>query len=1577
MVAEEVIGLLFGVEGGTSIDKGSGKRISNEIAKIVDQINGDESRVPKIVLNFDASKAKDVIKSLEDDIKRLEKLGKITVTNRNASGKSGKPTSKSDADALKAQNKKYQELSSSVKEYYKNLKAVEKIELKSKTDRSDSSTWGDKTLNYTKQVELLNQLEQKYGDLKVVEENCRVTSIASAKELGISEEQRLELIQEIQEAVTNLGVASEKSSNSIQMVWQKNSDKARTYVNHLRDIGSTNEDVVKLADDVEKLAMSGDSKNLDELTKKMAELQKLAHEKGADIETFGHKLQKAFGASLRSALVGIITTKIAQYIKEIYTNVVKLDEALVNLQIASGKTREETRALLKEYSQLAKQLGATTSEVAEAADTWLRQGYSAEEANTLIANSMMLAKLGQMDSEEAATALTSAMKGYNIAVEDSIGIVDKFTKVDMEAAASAGDIATAMAETATSANVAGVSMDKLIGYITVVKEVTQDGAESVGNFYKTLFARMNNVAAGNFVDEETGESLNDVETVLNELGIALRDVNGEFRNSDNVLDEVASKWETFDSVAQHAIATAFAGTRNQEKFLTLMQHYDTALEYTTVAMESSGTAAEKYEAVLDGIEGKTNALKAAFEELSMTVINADWVVTGLEWLTKIVELLTAVSSVGDGVVISVLAVSAAILVLNAAFITAQTQIKKTIIQYANLAGVQVTDTITTEALTAALLKLSSTGLLGVITFIPRLIAAFVKYIVAKKSATMETITFNQSLQAMNITLSATKIAIGSVIAVLAILVTVYSTQTQKINENIQAHIAASEAAKEEADEYKGTAESVKELIQQYEELAATSDGVLDSAAAETARKIQDQITDLVGDQAKNLDLVNGKLDDEIRKLREIASVELDYAEDKANEQMTDATLAYREKVDTVFNSSAYTAPGALGHDGHTNYLFGLFKSDNISDVTQRYTEAFGVDMDSLRVGGNLLYDAYSLALRSQYDDIADFATQYERIAAMKTELAQEHGDSDLYAAASEYLTEFEDVYNAYASAKVTLDNIASARADSEDSTAGATDALTVSLKSALTILEKVQDGYDGLTKALSEVDAQGYLTADGLSTLLQLEKDNVLGGLELADILTQDENGYKLATDAVQKYVQALITQYETQYWVGKSFASEQDRENAIANLKTLQAVLMTLVQIQEDAADAADTERDNLEKQQDILNDQLDAYRDLIDIRKDLLQSYEDEVTYQKELARRQQNVSSLQAKLAIARLDTSAAGQARVRELEAELREAEEDLEDFTLEHAIDVLVDQLENEQTEYEQFIQRELDAIEAKINALDTTVNLEVDTSWVQEMLSQIATLISKVGGVDVDSDGDGGGGTGGSGDTTNDESNTTVVIPGSALVEQRDNILKETLGEDNFQTIDAILKHGTALDPTLADYKQKLVQIHEALIADNKKNGRDENYWVSAQQWLAPFRGGLVTTDISVAKASYETLKKQYEQATGTMCTYHTGGFVGGISALASNEEFAKLLKGEFVSTPAQMKRFMEDTLPQIANYSPSSSSNEFNAPLIEIHCDSVTSESLPELKTIVNQAVKEIQKQLDSGMSRAGYKKTPSKRLT
>ena len=172
--------------------------------------------------------------------------------------------------------------------------------------------------------------------------------------------------------------------------------------------------------------------------------------------------------------------KIGEAIRSVIDTVKELDKAVVNLRIVTGKSQEEAEKLLDTYTQMAQRLGSTTSEVAEAAIEWQRQGYEIEDANKLIENSMILSKVGMLESAEAQKYLTSAMKGYNMSVDESIKIVDQLTKIDMSAAVSAGGLAEAMSKTATSANLAGVEMHQLLGYLAVVGETTQKSMSSVG-----------------------------------------------------------------------------------------------------------------------------------------------------------------------------------------------------------------------------------------------------------------------------------------------------------------------------------------------------------------------------------------------------------------------------------------------------------------------------------------------------------------------------------------------------------------------------------------------------------------------------------------------------------------------------------------------------------------------------------------------------------------------------------------------------------------------------------------------------------------------------------------------------------------------------------------------------------------------------------------------------------------------------------------------------------------------------------------------------------------------------------------
>lgn len=1555
-------------------------------------------------------------------IEELKQVEEHTISVAAAKAKS--------ANETENQQRRYEELLDVVSRWTKESKTAAKLAAEyGNVTRDLDGHLNDTASGYEETTQRINATVQAMKQLQIIFQKDKKTGVLEiikpddfeevAKALGITTEQYEQLFAKVVEGSKVAAEAMEGADRKNQQSWTATASKIRDEVQRMYHVIAKDPNSKRLANNIIKHSKAA-SGSVGDLKNEYDELRDAIHKSGADIETWGDRFKKSFADNLRSGLAGSIIAAAGKYLRDIYQSVVDIDKATVDLQIATGKTRDDVKSMTKEYSQLAKTLGATTTEVMQSADTWLRQGHSAEDANTLIVNSTMLSKLGQMEAADAAKALTSAMKGYSVSVNDSVGIVDKFTAVDMEAAASAGDIATALSETAASAKNAGVSMDTLIGYIATVKEVTQDGAESVGTFYRTLFARMNNIKVGKFVDDETGEALNDVEKVLGELNISLRDTNDRFRNSDEVINEVGHRWNEFNDVEKRAIATAFAGTKQQEKFMVLMQNFDTAMQYATVSTESAGTAMEKFSDYTEGVEGKMNALKASFEELSITVLDSDLIADGVEFITQLLDGLTSLVDAIGGL--------NTILIITGGII--------------------------------ATLKLES-----IMGFFPKLIGKISDFRLALKIARGDGMAMGASISAafdtIGISVSTAQVAVASFTAIISaaiIAVNVYNTAIQnKINNSL----SAADAANREGKEYLNTAKSLRELVNEYEALAEVSEGgVFDNEAVEKVRSIQNKITDLVGDQADNLDLVNGKLDEEIRKMRELATGTggaVDNAIKQGETEIANATNAYKTKSDSAFGSYHLI----IG-EASTSHLFGAFEDGGVTDFTKEWTDEFGVSLEKHELYSAALgmETGYGYGFKYDFDTIEEFIKQYEGIAAMQQELAGKYGESELFKATTTFLSDYKDIYEQYQSGKLLIEEANKAKSEVEDLfEEPSNNGITVTLKSAYDVLDEIRDGYDGLSSALTDVTSEGYLTADALSALFKLEKDNALAGLELANILDQDANGYKLRSNALEQYVQKLITAYEEEVKFAEVFASEKDKENAIKNFETLRSVIAALIATQDEAVDASKAYKESLEKEQEMHEGQLNKFEELIDLRKDLLQTYKEELDYQKELEKRQRNVATLQTKLAIARLDNSAAGQARVRELEAELKEAQDELEDFTLEHAIDVLTDQLDSTNAEWKSIIQTKLDEITKLLDGLDTSpvVNITTDTSWMQDVMARIERDIAELKKTDASGDNPAGE------DTPNINANQpsiksdhnailkddlhvyekpTTLNP-SAIIQSIDEPGNKTTGADKINNVgkgeseiqdrwddywynqNPGMYGPPPLEQFSADVKLYAKTIKKLEGAKGHKFGsffvndgigpeyislNDKKYRVDAlslyEQSSDIYKAavdicGITDGDVfqmydhkvqnennrrryfvcyngKIYAIGYRTFHNDYgEFLSDVTGSYHSGGLVGNVSTLSTSEEFAKLLKGEFVSTPAQMKRFMEETLPQIANYTASGGTNEFNAPLIEITCESVTSETLPELKRIVGEAVNEIKRELDSGMSRAGFKRQTTKRLT
>lgn len=249
-------------------------------------------------------------------------------------------------------------------------------------------------------------------------------------------------------------------------------------------------------------------------------------------------------------------------------NIRLVDDALTDLRMSAGLAKNDAQEMMESYAKIGDDMAVLSTDLAKASTDWIKQGESIESATKLAQDSVVLSKLGEVDSSEATTYLTSALKGYQLAADEAMNVVDKISTVDIMSATSVGGLAEGMAEVATQANLVGLEMDDLLGYLAAIGEVTQEDMGSVGGALNTIFSRMGAIKLGRLDDykNESGEDLSNVETVLRGEGIDLRDATGQFRNFKEVLDEVASKWKSFDNVSQNAIGQAFAGKINARTY---------------------------------------------------------------------------------------------------------------------------------------------------------------------------------------------------------------------------------------------------------------------------------------------------------------------------------------------------------------------------------------------------------------------------------------------------------------------------------------------------------------------------------------------------------------------------------------------------------------------------------------------------------------------------------------------------------------------------------------------------------------------------------------------------------------------------------------------------------------------------------------------------------------------------------------------------------------------------------------------------------------------------------------------------
>ena len=509
------------------------------------------------------------------------------------------------------------------------------------TSKSFSDIWKNITTELSNSGIELNNLEKIQNDIQVrwskgSEEVQKIdneikTAKASMEQLGTAGENgQIAFSQLSQNAITaasNMETASKNVKNTEEQIDAAVQESAAAFAENSRQLSAM----------IPQIQEAGtETKNLIQNEKDLAAAER---EAAVEQENFGKKM-----ASIQSWVTNILSLtngwrQFQQIVKQTFTDVQKLDKAFASIAMVTDQTVSGLWSTYDQYAEMANRLGQTTESAIKASALFYQQGLNTSEALSLTEDTMKLATLAGADFETATQQMTAALRGFHMEMDEGSKVTDVYSELAANAAADVNGIAYAMSKTASIASNAGMDFETTAAFLTNMIETTQEAPENIGTAMKTIIARFTelkeNVSAA---DSEFDDlDYNKVDKALKSIGVSLKDSQGQFKDLDDVFLELSSKWDTLDRNTQRYIATIAAGSRQQSRFIAMMEDYDRTMELVTTAQDSAGRSEEQFAKYQDTLGYKINQLKNSWEQLRTTFLDSSIYKGAIDGITSIVN----------------------------------------------------------------------------------------------------------------------------------------------------------------------------------------------------------------------------------------------------------------------------------------------------------------------------------------------------------------------------------------------------------------------------------------------------------------------------------------------------------------------------------------------------------------------------------------------------------------------------------------------------------------------------------------------------------------------------------------------------------------------------------------------------------------------------------------------------------------------------------------------------------------------------------------------------------------------------
>jgi TP901 family phage tail tape measure protein len=173
-------------------------------------------------------------------------------------------------------------------------------------------------------------------------------------------------------------------------------------------------------------------------------------------------------------------------------------------------------------------------------------------------------------------------------------------------------VSDAISESGSVAKQAGIDLSSYASMIGVLVEKTGLEGSQLGNALKTIITRTTKASkAAGTMDED----LSKAEASLRAVGIQVRSSDGEFRNFDDTMGDLAKKWSSLNDVQKSNISFNLSGTRQVNVMNSLMNGWQEYSNLVKKADDSAGVSLENQNKYLDSEQGKVEELGAIWDSI--------------------------------------------------------------------------------------------------------------------------------------------------------------------------------------------------------------------------------------------------------------------------------------------------------------------------------------------------------------------------------------------------------------------------------------------------------------------------------------------------------------------------------------------------------------------------------------------------------------------------------------------------------------------------------------------------------------------------------------------------------------------------------------------------------------------------------------------------------------------------------------------------------------------------------------------------------------------------------------------------